>query len=448
MRQKVIFFLLLTLALAIPSTGSQLFAQNYIKIDSYSKEKFNLALYPLYDQSRPQSAKTRITIENRIKWALDFTGLFKRIDPASYLEKPMANGWLRKNTNFSDWMVLDVLGLIKGWYKLDGTKITIELLLFDVFLQKEIWQNKKTVKLENLEKTIDSFISEILKVLTGQPGIFDKKIAFLRKVKYRGKKWPVKELFITEMSGQKVQKKTFNQRTVLSPSWQKDNRAIVVSHFPPSGQSTPYLLNLTNNRFERIGHFSELVASPSFSPKKNIIAVSMATPGDSAEDIFIINKAGKKIKRITRALGSDTSPSFSGDGKKLVFSSNRSGRNQLYTVASDGGRATRLTFVVSECVKPAWSPNSDLIAFAAQDRRKHGGKWNIFTIRADGSQIKRLTWQNGHNEQPSFSPDGQYIFFSSTRRGQYEIYMMRSDGSNQRPLSRTGVRGEMPAVSN
>ncbi|MBU4484339.1 Tol-Pal system beta propeller repeat protein TolB, partial [bacterium] len=100
----------------------------------------------------------------------------------------------------------------------------------------------------------------------------------------------------------------------------------------------------------------------------------------------------------------------------------------------EGGESKlkRLTYVGHYNDTPAWSPDGLKIVFASQDR----GNFDIFIMNSDGSYIQRLTAEVGNNEHPAWSPDGRFITFSSTRDGKGKaIFIMRADGSNQARIS-------------
>ncbi|MFQ6132683.1 MAG: TolB family protein, partial [Armatimonadota bacterium] len=66
-----------------------------------------------------------------------------------------------------------------------------------------------------------------------------------------------------------------------------------------------------------------------------------------------------------------------------------------------------------------------------------GGEWDIYLVRADGSGRKNLTRHEGADEMPVWSPDGRQIAFVSDRDGNQEIYVMRADGSRQTNITKT-----------
>ena len=81
---------------------------------------------------------------------------------------------------------------------------------------------------------------------------------------------------------------------------------------------------------------------------------------------------GKNIRRLTTNKSLETSPSWSPDGRRLVFSSDALGKPQLYEISSSGGPTRRIpTNISSYCSEPVWNPvDENLIAFTTAE---HGG---------------------------------------------------------------------------
>ena len=196
-------------------------------------------------------------------------------------------------------------------------------------------------------------------------------------------------------------------------------------------------------------------------------------------DIFVANLEGKIIKQLTDSPGYDAEATISPDGKKIVFTSTRSGDIELWTMDIDGSNLQQVTdelgydggaffspdsrmlvfrasrpkseeevslyknllaenvvqptsmevFVcnvdgsgmrqVTNLGKANWAPyfhpSGKSILFASNHHTDSGRQFNIFSINLDGAGLKQITFDNTFDAFPMFSPDGKKIAFSSNR---------------------------------
>jgi Tol biopolymer transport system component len=118
-------------------------------------------------------------------------------------------------------------------------------------------------------------------------------------------------------------------------------------------------------------------------------------------------------------------PVWSPDGRRVAFSSRRSGNWDLYVANADGSGQRNLTRNPAFDSLPVWSPDGRKIAFV----RHHEGSDGIWVMNADGSGQRRLVRRG---DLPAWSPDGRKIVFSSGAQG---IFVMNADGSDHRRLA-------------
>ncbi len=95
--------------------------------------------------------------------------------------------------------------------------------------------------------------------------------------------------------------------------------------------------------------------------------------------------SGGAPRRLTSAPGADTSPSFSPDGRQIVFESDRSGTQQLYVMGADGSGQRRISFGGGRYASPSWSPAGNLIAFTKIAGPFRIGVMNAVAAAASGS---------------------------------------------------------------
>ena len=356
-----------------------------------------------------------------LKKALFFTGYLKVINKQIYLANPVESGIARKDINFLDWTGIGAELLITGGISVDGNKVKLWLRLFDTFDMRLLAGKIYTGNRDDLRLMIHRFCSEVSLKLTGKPGVFNSKIAFVSKVK--GKK----EIFTCEFDGYKPKRITFHNNISLSPAWSSDSEWIAYSSFA-KGNHDLYIKNLKQNRGTIINK-KGMNITPAWIPGEFALAACLSFSGDP--EIYLLTGKGKITKRVTDSWGIDTSPKFSPDGKSIAFVSKRDGTPQIFIKNLETNYTRRLTFEGSYNTSPAWSPNGDRIAYVGIKN----GRINIYTIGIEGEFPVQLTNAAGDNEDPSWSPDGGLIVFSSTRgRGRPQLFVMTAAGSDQRRL--------------
>jgi Tol biopolymer transport system component/serine/threonine protein kinase len=189
---------------------------------------------------------------------------------------------------------------------------------------------------------------------------------------------------------------------------------------------------------------------PAWSPDGRRIAFSSYR--EENQDIYVMNFEdalqgvdSSRLTRLTTDLGDDWGPSWSPDGARIAFThvgdTNQDGfinsqdTGEIYIMNADGSALTRLTDNLVNDSSPTWSPDGTRIAFGSNRE----GNGEIYVMNVDGSGQTNLSQNSAADGNPTWSPDGRRIAFVSDRDGNKEIYVMNADGSGQIPLTNNSV---------
>lgn len=135
---------------------------------------------------------------------------------------------------------------------------------------------------------------------------------------------------------------------------------------------------------------------------------------EDGRHLYIMDLTTKVSRQVTTGSYNDISPSWSPDRNRIVFASDRSGRDDfdLFVINADGSELVQLTHtpMVDE-IEPAWSPNGATIAYVERFFFPHrGSEYRLSLISADGKETRRLT-EGPNDTSPAWSPDGRFLAF-------------------------------------
>jgi len=179
---------------------------------------------------------------------------------------------------------------------------------------------------------------------------------------------------------------------------------------------------------------------PAWSPDGTEIAFSSAR--DGIAHVYVMNADGTGTRRLTNTSQGDEHPSWSTDGKRIIFS--REGA--LFAAPADGGKARRVGHGLGSAQDPAYSPDGKLIAY---DYRKPGFQnREIYVMNADGTGIRAVTRLGGSSGLPAWSPEGKTLAFQSNADlDHYEIFTVALNGTNVHRLTASSVDAIQPAFT-
>lgn len=166
--------------------------------------------------------------------------------------------------------------------------------------------------------------------------------------------------------------------------------------------------------------------------------IVFASDRDRQAEIHLMNADGSNERTLTKA--DDDSPSWSPDGKSIVFSSRRGVTSQLFVMDLARGTERRLTNDPYQDLSPVWSPDGKRIAMLSF----RDGLGQIFVMRADGSSVVQVTHTARPVSTPTWSPDGNTIAYNSDDGG---LHVVQADGSTEHTLPEFSDVTSAPAWS-
>lgn len=184
-------------------------------------------------------------------------------------------------------------------------------------------------------------------------------------------------------------------------------------------------------------------------------------------DIFVADLSGKIVKQLTKSPGYDAEATVSPKGDKIVFTSDRSGDLELWTMNADGSEQKQITNGLGYDGGAFFSPDGKKLVFRASrpkteeekkeylDLLKKGlvapTEMEIYTCNSDGSDLRQVTRLGKANWAPFFHPSGKKIIFSSnhhsTRGFDFQLFMINVDGSGLEQITHNSIFNAFPMFS-
>ena len=273
------------------------------------------------------------------------------------------------------------------------------------------------------------------------------------------------EIYVMDADGGNQQNLTNNPNDDRYPSWSPDGKRIAFvsdrDGHVMDGRPTDeiYVMDADGGNPQNLTNDPNDEWSPSWSPDGKRIAFA----SDREEplryfDIYVMDADGGNQQRLTNDPRDDRDPSWSPDGERIVFSARRDGHFEtkfavtfeIYVMDADGGNQQRLTENRKNDLGASWSPDGKRIAFAS-DRKGDFENFDIYVMDADGGNPQRLTENRVYDWYPSWSPDGKRIAFAFDRNGNlenFDIYVMDANGGNPQRLTENRHVDSRPAWLN
>jgi Tol biopolymer transport system component len=254
------------------------------------------------------------------------------------------------------------------------------------------------------------------------------------------------EIYVMDSDGSNQKRLTRNFGDNIAPTWSPDGRKIAFISSPSKVERAIYVMNADGSQRTQITTISD-GGRISWSPDGRRLAF------EDDSDIFLVDLDGSNRINITNHSSFDSSPSWSPDGTKILFTSTRTGDPWLYTIDPDGSGLHALPQGNADGFgdfDASWSPNGDLIVINVN---VWDFVFNIFTSNSNGTDrqlFQGCNWTDptcrNDSVNPRWSPDGTKVVFEITTPVQAsdgwshtsDIYVKGLDGTGFTRLTSTG----------
>lgn len=160
--------------------------------------------------------------------------------------------------------------------------------------------------------------------------------------------------------------------------------------------------------------------------------------------LYTVDLASRIVKALYPKGELQTGGVFSPDGSKVALTLSEQGNTDIYVVNADGSGALALTNTREIETSPSWSPDGKRIAFVST----RSGDPQIFAMNADGTSVERVTFQGKYNQTPVWSPRGDVIAFTARdERGVFDLFTVDVQSKKIKRLTQDAGSNEQPTFS-
>ena len=339
------------------------------------------------------------------------------------------------------WKELGADGVIVGTVRKGASGVIVQVALLRVRTGERLIGKEYSGSIADPRKYAHTISDEIHLQQVALRGVARTKIAFASDragEQARNRSRDIKEIYFMDYDGANTRRVTLGTNSSIAPSWAPDGQSITYSAWRPSGEFGTFQdvviswLYKATREYPAKGNPEKQSYLPTYSPDGTRIAFTLSVGGN--QEIYVMNRDGSNLRRLTNHPEIDTSPTWSPTGAQIAWVSGRSGNPNVYVMNSDGTGQRKLTNE-AWADRPTWSREPfNEIAFAART----GPGFDIKIYSFATGQSTKITDGIGSNESPAFSPNGRHVAFVSTRNGKEQVFTIDRDGTHLRQITREG----------
>ena len=418
--------ILLAVALSLIAGVAQ--AEMVIRITEGADKRLPLAVVPF---GGPEARDPPENLAGIIRENLTMSGDFELLEPSRMLSLPTSGD----DIHFRDWRMLGQQFVLVGEvdFMPDRNRYILSYELFDVSQQKRILGSRASAAPSELRTLAHHVSDRIYSTITGIPGIFSTRLAFVSRTREDGD--TIYRLKVSDFDGRRDQVLLRSAEPILSPDWSPDRRELVYVSFE-SGRPALYRQVISSGKRQRLTEFEGLNSAPDWSPDGRSLLATLSKDGSA--EIYRLPLDSLSPERLTRHWSINTEADWSPSGERFAFTSDRSGNPQIYIQDLDGGSPERVTFEGKYNARPQFGPEGEKIYFIHRREERfylgsvdlENGDERVFA----GSEI---------DEAPATAPNGRLVLYVTQARGERDALELTTVGGTARftlPVRHPGIR--------
>ena len=371
---------------------------------------------------------------------LRYSDRFEMLDsiPASFVAG--------QTIDYALWDQLNAVWLVTGQVEGSGEGLVLVLELHDVVYGKVKARERFALpdpSSESFRMAVHTASDAVVEWIFEEPGMAASRILFVREMDDG-----TKEIYRVDADGENLRRVTRFKSITMSPTWSPDGLKMAYTSFK-DGKPGLYEMDLSTGVERRIDFGAEgQPMSPAYHPGGRFLTFGLM--GRRTDLVTYDVERDCCLRELIGGRSDDLSPTYSPDGRRMAFNSNRLGvaAPQIYVASANGEEPELISpYVFGEPTQysaPDWSPVGNRIAFHGMVRR---GRYHILVAEVDdgGRRVVQLT-REGNNEDPSWAPDGRHLVFVGERSHGFGVFVVDTATGRIRTLVE-GIRANTPEWS-